>query len=175
MPKWVSMRDVVIIGAGVNGLTAAAFLAKAGLKPLVLERGDRVGGGAATMEIAPGYRVSALAHTAAIDPAIARALALDQHGLEILRPDAHAAAPTRDGRAITLWADANRAARDIAAFSARDAERYPQFVASFSRVSAVLRAIAASPAPSIDDPTAGDLFELLKTGRRFRALGRADA
>src|SRR5439155_21996536 len=63
----------------------------------------------------------------------------------------------------------------IAPFAARDAERYPQFLDSFSRIAAVLRAINSSPPPSIDDPTAGDVIELLKTGRRFRALGRADA
>src|SRR5712692_5701065 len=115
------MRDVVIVGAGVNGLVTAAFLAKAGLKPLVLERADRVGGCAVTSEIAPGFRCSTLAHTAAIDPAIVRALALERHGLQIVRPEAHACAPTLDGRALVLWADAARAAAEIAAFSARDA------------------------------------------------------
>ena len=64
------MNDVVIIGAGHNGLVTAAFLAKAGLKPLVLERAERVGGCAITSQIAPGFRCPTLAHTAAIDPAI---------------------------------------------------------------------------------------------------------
>jgi phytoene dehydrogenase-like protein len=169
------MNDVVVIGAGVNGLVAATFLAKAGLKTLVLERSDRVGGSAITSEIAPGFRGPTLAHSAAIDPAIIRSLGLDRHGLQILRPEAHAFAPTLDGRALVLWADATRAAREVAAFSARDAERYPQFLASFARIAAVLRSINAAVAPSIDDPTAGDVFELLKTGRRFRALGKADA
>src|SRR5581483_475452 len=169
------MADVVIIGAGVNGLVAATLLAKAGLKPLVLERADRVGGCATTTEIAPGYRISTLAHAAAIDASIVKALALEQHGLQIVRPEAHACAPTLDGRAVTIWADPGRASRDIAAVSAHDAERYPQFSASFARIAAVLRAIAASAPPSIDGPSAGDVFELLKTGRRFRALGRADA
>ena len=169
------MNDVVVIGAGVNGLVAATFLAKAGLTTLVLERSDRVGGSAITSDIAPGFRGPTLAHSAAIDPAIIRSLGLDRHGLQIVRPEAHAFAPTLDGRALVLWADATRAAREVAAFSPRDAERYPQFLASFARIAAVLRAINAAVAPSIDDPTAGDVIELLKTGRRFRSLGKADA
>jgi phytoene dehydrogenase-like protein len=164
--------DVVIVGGGVNGLVASAFLAKAGLKTLVLERSDRVGG---CLSTADGFRGPALAHAAAIDPAIIRSLALDRHGLQIVRPDAHVFAPTLDGRALTLWADPSRAARDVAAFSPRDAERWPQFLTSFARIGAVLRAINATPPPSIDDPTAVDVIELLKTGRRFRSLGRADA
>src|SRR5947209_7582109 len=169
------MNDVVIIGAGHNGLVTAAFLAKAGLKPLVLERAERVGGCAITSEIAPGFRCPTLAHTAAIDPAIVRALALERHGLQIVRPQAHACAPTRDGRALVLWTDARRAAASIGAFSTRDAQQYPRFLDSFARIAAVLRAMNATPPPSIDDPTARDVIELLKTGRRFRSLGKTDA
>ena len=69
-----AMHDVIVIGGGHNGLMAAAFLAKAGLKTLVLERMDRVGGCARTGELAPGFRCPTLAHAAAIDPAIVRAL-----------------------------------------------------------------------------------------------------
>ena len=168
-------RDVIVIGAGVNGLVTAAFLAKAGLKPLVLERGERVGGCAITSEIAPGFRCPALAHMAAIDPAIVRALGLERHGLQIIQPQARACAPAEDGRALVLWADAGRAAKSIAAFSARDAQQYPRWLDSFARISAVLRAMNTAPPPSIDEPTAGDLIELLKSGRRFRGLGKADA
>jgi phytoene dehydrogenase-like protein len=169
------MHDVIVIGGGVNGLVAATFLARSGLKPLVLERAEQVGGCAITSEIAPGYRVPALAHAAAIDPAIARSLGLERHGLRIIRPEAHACAPGVDGRALVLWADAARAAREITPFSTRDAGKYPQFLESFARIAGVLRAIISTAAPSIDDPSAGDVIELLRTGRRFRALGRADA
>jgi len=169
------MHDVVIIGAGHNGLVTAALLAKAGMKPLVLERGDRVGGCAVTSELAPGFRCPTLAHSAAIDPAIVRALDLERHGLQIVRPQAHACAPTLDRGALVLWADARKAAADVARFSARDAEQYPRFLESFANVASVMRAMHASPSPSIDVPTAGDLVELLRTGRRFRSLGKADA
>ncbi len=167
-------NDVVVIGGGHNGLVAAAFLAKAGLKTLVLERTDHVGGGARMSEIAPGFRCPTLAHTVAIDPAIVRALALKRHGLEILQPDTHACAPTVDGRALTLWRDPTRALQEIGAFSSRDAARYVPFLESVQRISGVLAVALESPPPSIDAPSAGDLFAGLKLGRAFRALGKTD-
>jgi phytoene dehydrogenase-like protein len=169
------MRDVIIIGGGHNGLVTAALLAKAGRKPLVLERSDRVGGCASTCEIAPGFRCPTLAHTAAIDPAIIRALGLERHGLRVIRPAADACAPLTDNRALVLWANAVKASESIAAFSQHDAERYPQFLASVAKISGVLRAVHNTAPPSIDDPTAADVFELLRAGRKFRGLGRADA
>jgi phytoene dehydrogenase-like protein len=167
--------DTLILGAGVNGLVTATLLARAGLKVLVLEGSDRVGGCARTDEIAPGFKCPTLTHAAAIDPALVRSLDLAQHGLRIVRPAADACAPTKDGRALILWNDRSRASASIRAFSAKDAEQYPRFLNSFARISEVLRAVAATVPPSIDDPTASDLIELLKTGRKFRALGRADA
>jgi phytoene dehydrogenase-like protein len=169
------MTDVIVIGGGVNGLVTATLLARAGRKVLVLERSDRIGGCARTKELAPGFRCPQLAHTAAVDPALVRALDLARHGLRILRPEADACAPTVDGRALVLWRDAVRAATDIRAFSAKDAEQYPRFLASFAHISAVLRGLSESAPPSIDDPTAGDLLALLKTGRAFRKLGKPDA
>lgn len=166
--------DVVVIGAGLNGLIAAAFLAKAGLKTLVLERTDRVGGGARMTEIAPGFRCPTLAHTTALDPAIVRALAVERHGLEIFQSDADVCAPTGDGRALTLWRDPARACRDIGAFSSRDGARYVPFLESVRRISGVLARALDSLPPSLDAPTAGDVFAGLKLGRAFRALGKAD-
>jgi phytoene dehydrogenase-like protein len=169
------MRDVIIIGGGHNALTAAAFLAKGGLKPLVLERADRVGGCALTGEIAPGFRGPTLAHAAAVDPAVVRSLALDRYGLQIVRTEAAACAPLRDGRALVLWSDARRAAESIRHFSTRDAERYAQFLDSFAKISGVLRALIATAPPSLDNPSGADFIEILKAGRKFRALGKADA
>jgi phytoene dehydrogenase-like protein len=168
-------RDVVVIGAGVNGLVAAAFLAKRGLKPLVLERSDHVGGCAITSDLAPGYHAPTLAHTVPLDPAVSRSLALERHGLDLLHPPVHACSPTLDGRALVLWTDADRAAASIATFSARDAAEYPRFLAAFARIAGVLRAVASAPPPSIDRPGGRDLLELVKAGRAFRSLGKTDA
>ncbi len=169
------MHDVVIIGAGHNALVAAALLGRAGMKPLVLERADRVGGCLGTSELAPGFRCPILVHSVAIDPALVKTLALERHGLQIIRPEAAALAPTRDGRALVLWADAARAAQSIAGFSPADAAQYPRFLTSVARISAVLRAITNAAPPAIDDPKAADLLDALKAGRKFRGLGRADA
>jgi phytoene dehydrogenase-like protein len=168
-------HDVIVIGAGHNGLIAAAFLAKAGLKTLVLERAETIGGCVQTAEIAPGFRCPRFSHSAAIDPAIVRALALERHGLQIIRPDADLCAPTMENRALTLWSDAPRAIEEIRPWSTKDAEQYPRFLGSVAHVGALLRTTFAAAPPSIDDPTAADLIELLKTGRAFRALGRSDA
>ena len=168
-------HDVIVIGAGHNGLIAATFLARRGLKTLVLERTDRVGGCARSGELAPGFVCPTLSHTAALDPQVMRRLGLVRHGLRIVRPVVDACAPTIDGRALVLWHDTARASEQIRAFSARDAEQYPRFLGSVARISGVLRAIGATPPPSIDDPTATDLFSLVQAGRRFRALGKPDA
>src|SRR5947208_755719 len=156
------MRDAIIIGGGVNGLVTAAFLAKAGLKPLVLERAERVGGCAITSEIAPGFRCPTLAHTAAIDPGIVRALALERHGLHVIRSEADACAPALDRPALTLWRDPARAITEIRLFSSKDADRYPQFLESFRRIGRVLRRVSSTVPPSIDDPTAADATRLLR-------------
>jgi phytoene dehydrogenase-like protein len=169
------MPDVIVIGGGHNGLIAATLLAKRGLKTLVLERTDRVGGCARTSEVAPGFYCPTLAHAAAIDPAIMRSLGLVRHGLRIVRSEADACAPTPDGRALVLWHDTARASQAIRAFSAKDAEQYPRFLNSIARISGVLRTMSSAAPPSIDNPGAGDLIELLKAGRKFRALGKPDA
>jgi phytoene dehydrogenase-like protein len=168
-------RDAIVIGAGHNGLIAATLLANAGLKTLVLERSDRVGGCALTSELAPGFQCPTLAHAAAIEPTIVRALGLERHGLRIIRPAVDVCAPRLDGRALVLWHDRALAAREIQTFSAHDAGQYSRFLDSFARIVTVLRAIAAAAPPDIDRPSAADILELIKTGRRFRALGRADA
>ena len=166
--------DAVVIGAGHNALVAAILLAKRGLKTLVLERSDRVGGCARTSELAPGFRCPTLAHVAALDPALVRRLDLERHGLTMIRPAVDACAPSLDGRALVLWSDRARAAESIRGFSAKDAAEYPRFLESFARISGVLRAIASAPPPDIDQPGAADLLQLLKAGRRFRALGKTD-
>ncbi len=169
------MTDIIVIGGGHNGLIAAIAFAKAGLKTLVLERSDRVGGCARTSQIEPGFHCPTLAHTAAIDPAIVSALALERHGLHVIRPEVDICAPAIDGPALTLWHDRARAVGDIRRFSPNDADRYQPFLDSFRSVSRVLRCLFGAVPPSIDHPSAADAIQLLQTGRAFRSLGKADA
>src|SRR5271157_5956363 len=118
-------RDIVIIGGGHNGLITAFYLAKAGFKPLVIERSAQVGGAAVTDEFHPGFRCSTLAHSAGpILSSIVRDMQLEQQGLRLITPDVCVTALSPDGRALSLYHDTTRSAQAIAAFSQKDAAKY---------------------------------------------------
>ena len=170
------MTDTIIIGAGHNGLTTAFYLARAGLKVLVLERRDIVGGSAITEEIAPGYRCSTLAHsTGPLRSTVVRDMRLAQRGVEFIQPDPRLIALAPDGRGLIFSADNGRTVEALRPFSAKDAERYPDFCATMARLAGFLSALVDSTPPSLDAQSASELWDLLKTGRRFRALGRTDS
>jgi phytoene dehydrogenase-like protein len=140
--------DAVIIGAGHNGLTCAAYLAKAGLSVRVLERRRVVGGCAVTEEFCPGFRNSAAAYTVSLlQPKIIRDLDLHAHGLTIVERRAQNFLPTEDGR--YLLTGEGRTQKEIAKFSAADAERYPGYVAGIARVAAILRDLVLQAPPNL--------------------------
>lgn len=169
------MPPPLIIGSGHNGLVAAFYLAKAGLRPIVLERRDTVGGGAITSEIHPGFRCPRLTHsTGLLWREIADEMALARHGVEFLRPRAQVFAPDRDGRALVLSDDPARTAESIRAVSPADAAAYPAYRETMHRISTVIASLLTSVPPDIDRPGAADAWNLLKTGRAYRALGRRD-
>jgi phytoene dehydrogenase-like protein len=168
-------RDVVIIGGGHNGLVTAFYLAKAGFKPLVLERNAQVGGAAITDEFHPGFRCSTLAHSAGpILPSIVRDLQLEQHGLRLITPDICVTALSPDGRALSLYRDTAKSVQEIAAFSQKDATKYPEFEKSLGKISSVIAEALTTTPPDIDHPSSGDLWSMLKTGRAIRKLGKKD-
>src|SRR5437899_11133723 len=105
------MPDLIIIGGGHNGLTAAFYLAKAGRKPLVLERRRVVGGCATTEEFAPGFRSTTLAHTLGpLRPSIVRDMQLERRGVTVVHPDPRVVALSGDGAAVAFPANAPRPA-----------------------------------------------------------------
>jgi phytoene dehydrogenase-like protein len=168
-------RDVVIIGGGHNGLVTAFYLARAGRKPLVLERRPVVGGAAITDEFAPGFRCSTLSHaTGPMRSEILRDMALDRHGVQWIEADTRVFAPAPDGRALVLHADPKRSAQEIARLSRRDAEAYVDYHETLGRVSGVIGDLLTMTPPAIDAPSIGELWALLGTGRKFRGLGRKD-
>lgn len=167
---------VIIIGGGHNGLVAACYLAKAGLKTIVLERREIVGGGSITEEIHPGFRCSILAHsTGPLLPQVAKDLDLSSHGLEFIKPEVRVLGLNPDSQAVCLWQDQARAVSEIEKFSAADAKSYPEFEKSFSRIGKVLTPLLTMTPPSIDKPVASELWNLGKMGLSFRGLGKQDA
>jgi phytoene dehydrogenase-like protein len=166
-------RDVVIVGGGHNGLVTAFYLAKAGFKPLVLERRAQVGGAAITEEFHPGFRCSILAHAAGpIRPDILSDMQLEKHGLKLLTPSVGAVALSPDGRALTLYNDRDKSAQEIAKFSQKDAAKYPDFQESLGRMGGVIGEALRLPPPNIDEPSKADLWGMLQTGRSIRKLGK---
>jgi phytoene dehydrogenase-like protein len=167
--------DVVIIGGGHNGLVAAFYLARAGHKPLVLERRAQFGGAAITGEIYPGFRCSTLAHSAGpLRPDMVRDMELEKHGLRMIRPEVEVTSLSPDGRALILYKAAEKCAEEIGKFSQQDAAKYPQFQASLAKMGRVIgKALALAP-PNIDNPSSGDLWGMLNIGRAVRKLGRRD-
>src|SRR6266700_4800881 len=168
-------RDIVIIGGGHNGLVAAFYLAKAGFKPLVLERRNQVGGAAITEEFHPGFRSSVLAHSAGpLRPEIVADMQLEKHGLNIITPDVSVTALSPDGRALILYRDIERAAQEITKFSPADAAKYREFQPALEKASRVIGKSLSQTPPEIERPTTADLFGLLQLGRSLRGLGKSN-
>jgi phytoene dehydrogenase-like protein len=167
--------DLVVIGAGVNGLTTAALLAKAGFKPLVLERRARVGGAAVTEEFHPGFKASTVAHTAGpFRASLVEELGLTRHGLSLIEAEPRVFAPMPDGRSLSLWGDPQRTAAGLASLSAKDAKAWPEFHANLVRLSAVLGRMLSVTPPDLDEPSFAQAWPFLGIGIDFRRLGRKD-
>ncbi len=167
--------DAIVIGGGHNGLVTAAYLGRAGLRTVVLERRDAVGGAAATSELAPGARVPTLAHTVGrLRPSVVRELGLKRHGLSLVGPDVRAFAPNLDGRAIVLWSDVARTAAGLRSLSVPDAERYERFDRLVRSLAGFLGELATRTPPDIESPGLGDAIAGLQLGRVFRGLGQRD-
>lgn len=165
-------RDVVIVGGGHNGLACAAYLAKAGLDVLVLEKRDVLGGAAATEEPWPGYRVSSASYVVSLmPPRIVRELDLKRFGYEvsIVTPDYFV--PFPDGTTLTLWGDVTRDAESIARLSEADARAYVEFDRYFDRVARLLKDLLFVVPPNIN---VRELPKWAATAGKFRKWSGRD-
>ena len=143
--------DVVVIGAGHNGLTCAGYLARAGLKVLVLERRDRVGGLCTEYEFMPGFKASMPNSPGSLEPKVVSDLELNKFGLEFRSPDPSLVVPFPDGRAMVAWRDPQQTAEEIRKFSVKDVTAYASF---FEYLNDFARKIAVSlfkPPPTIKE------------------------
>ncbi len=167
-------RDIIILGAGHNGLVTAFYLAKAGFKPLVLERRPVVGGCSITEEFHPGFRCSRLAHnTGPIRSDIVADMDLPKYGLKTYTPTIRVLSLAPAGH-LALYGDATRSQQEIARFSQKDAANYAEFQQVLARIGEVAALLLSITPPDIDDPGANNLWELLNTGRKIRGLGEKD-
>jgi phytoene dehydrogenase-like protein len=162
-----SVHDVAIIGGGHNGLTAAAYLAAAGLKVVVLEKNAHVGGAAFTEEFHPGFRNSVAAYTVSLlNPKVIRDLDLVRHGLRIVERPVANFWPVDDRRSLLMPYGLAARQRAIAAFSERDAARLPAYDAALDSAASVLKRLVLETPPN----AGGGLRELWKGVRLSRSI-----
>jgi phytoene dehydrogenase-like protein len=167
--------DIIIIGAGHNGLVAAYYLAKAGLKTLVLEGREIVGGGSITEEFHPGFRCSTLAGSPGpLLPQIIKDFQLERRGVEFITPTARAWAPNTNGNSICIYEDAKRTADELTKTSRADAARYQEFISTFARIGSALAPMLTMTPPDIEDLSAAEMWQLGKLGWAIRGLGKKD-
>jgi len=165
--------DVVVVGAGANGLVAATRLAKSGLRVLLLERSESLGGQGAVVEFAPGFRAAPLGIDPGwLPPSVARGLGLTSLAAE--SADAPLSVAIGPGSFLTLSRDASRAAEAIRVHSASDAAKWPAFVARLHRLAGFLGELYQTPAPDVGVTSIGDVPPLLALALKYRALGREE-
>src|SRR5918997_2216882 len=167
--------DAIVVGGGHNGLTAAAYLARAGLRTCVVERRDILGGACVTEEVWPGHRISRASYVVSLlQPRVVEDLRLKDFGYEVHPLDPAYAAIDGDGRVMFFHNDLEATCASLARFSRKDAEAYPAFEALLERMAGFLRPMMLRPPPSLGSKRPGDLFSLLREAGRAAGLSKRD-
>jgi phytoene dehydrogenase-like protein len=171
MPPQRKSYDAIVIGAGHNGLTAAAYLSRAGFSTLVVERREIVGGCCVTEEIAPACRASTTSYIASmLRPAIIRDLDLGVHGLKMVPCDPGLLVPFPDGQVVPWWADRDHAIAEFRKLSPRDADTFIRVDDQLKKLARYLQPFFLEPPPDPSRRGAAGWFELLRVGKRFRGM-----
>jgi phytoene dehydrogenase-like protein len=167
--------DVIIIGAGHNGLVCAAYLARAGRRVLVLERRELVGGCAVTEEIWPGYHVSTASYlTSLLQERVIRDLELERFGYRVDAKDPAFFSPFPDGRYLFMWQDRDKTLAEIAKFSRHDAQVFPAYEDHLERLSQVVESLLLTTPPEFPPQGLGDFVDYLKLAAKMRGLSPKD-
>lgn len=166
----VGSRDAIVIGAGHNGLVAAAYLAKAGKKVLVLEQRPKPGGIATTEEIYPGFKYSCAHLVPNFSAAVAADLNLKNYGFELLPLEPLLFAPDGGGKSLHIPRDSGQAAAALEHHSRHDAEIYTRFCQLGASLASFLKSLYRMPLPHDGDRNL-HIGEMLRTGWKFRRLG----
>ena len=164
--------DLIVIGGGHNGLVTAAYLARAGVKVLVLERREVLGGACVTEEVWPGYKVSTAAYVnSLLRPEIIRDLELKRHGFQMLPRNPSSFTPFPDGRSLLLGPDKALTHREVSKFSAKDADALSKYEAMLERVADFLEPTLVQTPPNPWSLRPGNLVQLARLGLAFLKLG----
>jgi phytoene dehydrogenase-like protein len=164
--------DLIVIGGGHNGLVTAAYVARKGLKVLVLERREVLGGACTTEEVWPGYKVSTAAYVnSLLRPEIIRDLELKRHGFEMLPRNPSSFTPFPDGRSLLLGPDKALTHREVTKFSAKDADALPRYEAMLERVADFLEPTLTMTPPNPWSFKPANLVQLARLGIGFLKLG----
>ncbi len=164
--------DLIVIGGGHNGLVTAAYLARAGIKVLVLERREVLGGACVTEELWPGFKVSTAAYVnSLLRPEIIRDLDLKRHGFKMLPRNPSSFTPFPDGRSLMLGPNKAMTHREVSKFSARDADALPKYEQMLERVAAFIEPTLTQTPPNPWSFRPGNLMQLAKLGLGFAKLG----
>ena len=167
--------NAIIIGGGHNGLVTAAYLAKGGVRTLVLEARELVGGCAVTEEIWPGYKVSTASYLSSLlQEKVVQDLELARYGYQVDAKDPAFFSPFPDGRHLFMWQDRAKTLAEIAKFSARDAEAYPRYEAHLERLAIVAESLLLTTPPQFPPEGVGDFFDYLRLAGRMRGLSRTE-
>ncbi len=163
--------DAIVVGGGHNGLTAAAYLARAGLSTLVLERREIVGGCCVTEEIAPGCRASTTSYIASmLRPEVISDLRLRDYGLRMVPCDPAIQVPFPDGHVVPWWADRERARAEFKKISAKDADTFVEVDDRLKKLARYLQPFFMQPPPEIDTRTVRGWSDLFRVGKKFRGI-----